>query len=51
MQIMDWSMGNEYYGMRGRPAFPFREKFYGIAKALDPHRLVIDTDGCCWDAK
>ena len=49
--IMDWSMGNEYYGMPGRPAFPFRQAFYDTAKQLDPHRLVIDTDGCCWQAK
>lgn len=49
--LMDYSMGNEYYGMPGRPSFPFRESFYDIAKRLDPHRLVIDTDGCCWNAK
>ena len=49
--LMDYSMGNEYYGMPGRPSFPFRESFYAIAKRLDPYRLVIDTDGCCWQAK
>jgi beta-galactosidase/beta-glucuronidase len=49
--LMDYSMGNEYYGMPGRPSFPFRDSFYDIAKRLDPHRLVIDTDGCCWNAE
>lgn len=49
--LLDYSMGNEYYGMPGRPSFPFRESFYAIAKRLDPYRLVIDTDGCCWNAK
>jgi hypothetical protein len=49
--LLDYSMGNEYYGMPGRPAFPFRDSFYAIAKSLDPHRLVLDTDGCCWNAK
>eukprot|EP01048_Picozoa_sp_COSAG05_P013450 COSAG05_NODE_1434_length_4901_cov_2.084132_2_plen_455_part_00 len=46
--LLDYSMGNEYYGMPGRPSFPFRHSFYAIAKEKDPYRLVIDTDGCCW---
>ena len=49
--LLDYSMGNEYYGMPGRPSFPFRDEFYATAKRLDPQRLVIDTDGCCWFSK
>jgi hypothetical protein len=38
--IFDWCMGNELYN-----SIPIAPELYRTAKALDPTRLVIDSDG------
>ena len=40
--IFDWPMCNEYY-----VGPELAERFYSVAKALDPSRLVADSDGSC----
>lgn len=38
--VMAWCMGNEMWG-----GIPFSPELYQMAKALDPTRLIIDSDG------
>jgi beta-galactosidase len=39
--IVAWCMGNELYD-----SFSFAQEMYRLAKALDPTRVVVDSDGC-----